>query len=192
MRTLERVYSKSEHIVARARFAGWAFLGCFVLAAVLGGIVAVLWIFGAEIEKGLDPAFDGTAKYLTPETMKWVLLGVGLFVLFVTLCRGISLYRREIIVTEDKFLFKSGVANIVSVMLPLDEIRYVDVKQNVVQVLLGYGKIRVITDGNEPFVMNNIVRPERFARRIMKQCSFVRENHSRTRLSLDVGKPVAK
>ena len=91
----------------------------------------------------------------------------------------------EIIITEDKFLFRSGVGSTVNVMLPLNEIRYIDVRQNALQLLLGYGKIKVITDGEEPFVIRNLVRPERFARRIMRQCSYVREGAG-TRLQLAV------
>ena len=102
---------------------------------------------------------------------------------------AISLYFREIIVTEDKFLYRSGVGNTVSVMLPLSEIRYIDVRQGPLQSLLGYGKIKVITDGEEPFVINNLVRPERFARRIMYQCSVVREQSCRPRLHLSVARP---
>lgn len=71
----------------------------------------------------------------------------------------------------------------VNVMLPLSEIRYIDVRQNIVQLILGYGQIKIITDGEEPFVIKNLVRPERFARRIMRQCSDVREN-VRPRLQL--------
>lgn len=184
MRILERTYSKSERIVARARFSGWAFLHEVVLAAVLGGVIAVLWIYGGAIEKALNPDFGGTAVYLTPDNLKWAMLASALLVLLCAAIRAIALYRREIIVTEDKFIFKSGVGSIKSVMLPLNEIRYVDVRQNIFQVLLGYGKIKVITDGEEPFVIKNLVRPEKFARRIMRQCSTVREHASHTRLNL--------
>ena len=69
-------------------------------------------------------------------------------------------------------------------MLPLAEIRYIDVHQNVFQVICGYGKIRVITDGDAPFIIKNLVRPEKFARKVMKQSSAVREQSMRPRLTL--------
>lgn len=156
------------------------------LAAVLGGIIAVLWIYGGTIEKALDPNFSGTAKYLSEQNLKWAMLGCALFVLLVAVLHGISVFRREIIVTEDKFLYKSGVGSVESIMLPLSAIRYIDVRQNVFQSMLGYGKIRVITDGEEPFKIGNLVRPEKFARKIMYQCSIVRENVTRPQLRLDM------
>lgn len=182
MRKLERTYSGTERIVARARFSAWAFLREVFIAAVLGALIAVLWVFGDDIEGGLDPNFTGEAKYLSPENLRWALLGAGVFVVILAVMHAISLYMQEIIVTEDKFLFRSGVGSTVNVMLPLGEIRYIDVRQNAIQLLLGYGKIKIITDGEEPFVIYNLVRPERFARRIMRQCSEVRENGPRLRL----------
>lgn len=184
MRQLERTYSGTERIVARARFSAWAFLREVFIAVLLGGIIAVLWLFGSDIEKALDPNFTGTARYLSPDNLRWAMLGAGAFVVLLALLHALSLYRQEIIVTEDKFLYKSGVASTVNVMLPLNEIRYIDVRQNAIQLLLGYGKIKVITDGEEPFVICNLVRPERFARRIMRQCSVVREQVARPRLML--------
>ena len=185
MRKLERTYSGTERIIARARFSAWAFLREAFIAALLGGIIAVLWIFADDIEGALDPNFSGAARYLTPTNLKWVMVGAGGFVVLITLLHALSIYMQEIIVTEDKFLFRSGVGSTVNVMLPLNEIRYIDVRQNALQLLLGYGKIKVITDGEEPFVIRNLVRPERFARRIMRQCSYVREGAG-TRLQLAV------
>ena len=184
MRKLERTYSGTERIVARARFSAWAFLREVFIAALLGGIIAVLWLFADDIEGALDPNFSGSARYLTPENLKWAMLGAGAFVILLSLLHALSLYKQEIIVTEDKFLYKSGVGSTVSVMLPLNEIRYIDVRQNALQLLLGSGKIKVVTDGEEPFVICNLVRPERFARRIMRQCSLVREQYGRPRLQL--------
>lgn len=145
----------------------------------------MLWIFADDIEGALDPNFSGAARYLTPTNLKWAMAGAGGFVVLLTLLHALSIYMQEIIVTEDKFLFRSGVGSTVNVMLPLNEIRYIDVRQNALQLLLGYGKIKVITDGEEPFVIRNLVRPERFARRIMRQCSYVREGAG-TRLQLAV------
>lgn len=145
--------------------------------------IAALWIFADDIEGALDPNFGGSARFLTPENLKWAMVGAGGFVILLTVLHALSIYMQEIIVTEDKFLYRSGVGSTVNVMLPLSEIRYIDVRQNIVQLILGYGQIKIITDGEEPFVIKNLVRPERFARRIMRQCSDVREN-IRPRLQL--------
>ena len=184
MRTLERIYSRSERIVLRARFSGFAAAKLIIVAAVLGAIIALLWVYAPEIEGGLDPKFDGTVRYLTPANLKWALLGAACFVIFLVICDAVSMYRQELIVTEDKFIFKQGVFKIRSVMLPLAEIRYIDVHQNVFQVICGYGKIRVITDGDAPFIIKNLVRPEKFARKVMKQSSALREQSMHPRLTL--------
>ena len=186
MRKLERTYSGTERIVARARFSAWAFLREVFIAALLGGIIAVLWVFAGDIEGALDPNFSGEPRYLTPEVFKWTMVGAGGFVILLALLHALSLHMQEIIITEDKFLYRSGIGSTVNVMLPLGEIRYIDVRQNAVQLRLGYGKIKIITDGEEPFVICNLVRPERFARRIMKQCSVARAS-IRPRLKLAVG-----
>ena len=133
MRKLERTYSGTERIIARARFSAWAFLREAFIAALLGGIIAVLWIFADDIEGALDPNFSGAARYLTPTNLKWAMVGAGGFVVLLTLLHALSIYMQEIIVTEDKFLFRSGVGSTVNVMLPLNEIRYIDVRQNALQ-----------------------------------------------------------
>ena len=132
----------------------------------------------------MNKSFDGTVQWLTPQNLRWALLGAGCLVLLVTLCEAVKMYRREIIVTEDKFVFKQGVFKITSVMLPLAEIRYIDVHQNLIQIALGYGKIRVITDGETPFVIKGLVRPEKFARKVMKQSGSMRGQALRPQFSL--------
>lgn len=184
MRNLERTYSKSERIVVKARFSGWVFIKEVFLAAVLGTIIALLWVYAADIEKGLNPSFDGTVQWLTPQNLRWALLAAGCLVILVTVCEAVCMYRKEIIVTEDKFIFKQGVFKVTSVMLPLVEIRYIDVHQNIVQIALGYGKIRVITDGETPFVIKSLVRPEKFARKVMKQSGAIRGQAMHPQFSL--------
>lgn len=194
MRRLERIYSRTERIVARPRFSGWTFLRELFIAAVLGGIVAVLWIYGGAIEKALDPSFSGTARYLSEANLKWALLGCGIFVLFLLVLHVIDFYQRIILITEDKFVYKAGLLSTKSVMLPLNEIRYVDVSQNFIQAILGYGKIKLITEGEAPFVIviKNVVRPQKCARRLMQQCSCVRESSGRPRLCLSVAPPAQR
>lgn len=184
MRSLERVYSKSERIVVRARFSALVFVKELFLAAVLGTAIALLWVYAADIERALNKSFDGTLQWLTPQNLRWALLAAGCLVVLCALCEAVKMYRREIIVTEDKFIFKQGVFNITSVMLPLAEIRYIDVHQNLLQIALGYGKIRVITDGETPFVIKGLVRPEKFARKVMKQSGVMRGQASRPQFSL--------
>lgn len=191
MRRLERIYSKTERIVARPRFSGWTFLRELFVAAILGGIIAVLWIYGDTIEQALDPSFAGSAKYLSEANLKWAMLGCGLFVVLLLILHVIDFYMRIIIITEDKFVYKAGLLSSKSIMLPLNEIRYVDVSQNFVQAIFGCGKIKLITEGEAPFVIviKNIVRPQKCARRLMQQCSYVRESTGRPRLCLSIAPP---
>ena len=103
MRKLERTYSGTERIVARARFSAWAFLREVFIAALLGGIIAVLWVFAGDIEGALDPNFSGEPRYLTPEVFKWTMVGAGGFVILLALLHALSLYMQEIIITEDRW-----------------------------------------------------------------------------------------
>lgn len=183
MRKLERTYSGTERIVARARFSAWAFLREVFIAALLGGIIAVLWLFADDIEGALDPNFRVRRAISPPKTSMGDARSGSVRHSARSSARALPLQTGNYL-TEDKFLYKSGVGSTVSVMLPLNEIRYIDVRQNALQLLLGYGKIKVVTDGEEPFVIRNLVRPERFARRIMRQCSLVREQYGRPRLQL--------
>lgn len=96
MRKLERTYSGTERIIARARFSAWAFLKELFIAAVLGGAIAALWIFADDIEGALDPNFGGSARFLTPENLKWAMAGAGGFVILLTVLHALSIYMQEI------------------------------------------------------------------------------------------------
>lgn len=54
MKALERKYSRTERIVAKGKFSAWVFARTVLLAVILGGLIAVVWIFKDQIE-GFSP-----------------------------------------------------------------------------------------------------------------------------------------
>ena len=193
MKTLERKFSKSERIVAKAKFSCSVYIGCVILALVLGGIVGALWIFGPQIE-GLFSPNDGTAKYLTDSVMRWVLLGAAGVVLISVVFTAIDLYSKEFIVTEDKIVFREGVAAVRDVVIPLSEIRIIETNQSAMQRLLGIGTVTIISDAVKPYKIKGIKSADRFTRRILRQLSEVRKANGSQRFTLQLvpTRPAAK
>lgn len=64
--------------MAKGKFSACVYLRTVFLAAILGGLTAVVWIFKDKIE-GLFTKNE-PARYLTDDVMRWVLLGVGIIV----------------------------------------------------------------------------------------------------------------
>lgn len=173
MKTLERKYSKTERIIAKASFSVAVFLREVIIAALLGGIIAVLWIFRVQME-GWFVDNGGEAKYLTDDIMRWVLLGAGLFVLLCVIIESIEYSGRELIVTEDKIVYRQGIFNVKTVTIPLYAIRIVETKQNAVQRILGCGSLMIVSDAEKPYIIKNINSVDRLARRVMDQLALNR------------------
>ena len=70
MKTLERKYSKSERVVAKARFSSWVFLRQLLVALLLGGIIAVLWVYGGKIVDFLNEK----KKFQSSSVFLWMYL----------------------------------------------------------------------------------------------------------------------
>ena len=173
MKALERKYSKSERIVAKAKFSAWVFLRQLIVAAVLGGIIAVLWIFGAKIIDFANGKFGwhiALSAYF--KGLKWAILGCGGLVLVLIVLQAISLYSKELIVTEDKVIMRYGVFDVQNAIIPLSEIRIVESKQRFVQRILNTGDISIISDAEKPYVVKGIASADRLTRRIMKQVNY--------------------
>lgn len=178
MKTLERRYSKSERIIAKGKFSRCVFLGDILFAAVIGGLIAVVWVFRGQIE-GLFTKTPEQVLYLTDQNMKWALLGgAGLVILF-SLFHIISFWRREMIVTEDKFIVRWGVLNVKSLMLPLNEIKIVESEQNIVQMLFRSGNLLIISDAEKPYKVKNLVMPNKLSIKIMRQITQLRTSTNR-------------
>ena len=180
MKTLERKYSKSERIVAKAKFSSWVFLRQLVIALVLGGIIAVLWIFGNKIVDFANGKFDwhiAATKYFTG--LKWAILGSAGFVLILVILQAISLYSKELIVTEDKVVVRYGVFDVQNAIIPLSEIKIVESRQRLIQRLLHTGDVSIISDAEKPYHVSGIVAADRLTRRIMKQMNYNKYNNDR-------------
>ncbi len=183
MKALERKYSKTERIIAKGKFSAWVYASSLLLAAVLGGLVAVVWIYKDKIE-GLFTKTE-PAQYLTDTVMKYVLLGAGVIVLLSLLIQSIRLGAKEIVLTEDKVVYREGVINVKTTVVPLNEIKLVETKQNFLQRLVGVGDMLIVSDAVQPYTVKNVRGADRFARKIMEQISEVRtESNRRAQLRL--------
>lgn len=172
MKALERKYSKSDRIVVKAKFSAWVFLRQFFLAAVLGGLLAVVWIYAADIEHFILRT-DGPSQYLTEDNLKWALLGCAGFVVLCIILQAVSLYSRELIVTENKFVYRVGIIAVKSAVINLNTIKSVEYDSTFIERILGYGRISVIVDAQHPYVIRGISGAGRLSARIMKQVSLI-------------------
>ena len=93
MKALERTYRKSERVVSKARFTYVVFLRELLIAAILGGIIAVLYIYKADINKlvGKD--------IMTDQILQYVTAGCAGLVLILCIIEGISKWQKEVVVT---------------------------------------------------------------------------------------------
>ena len=190
MKTLERKYSKTERIIAKAKFSSWVFLRALIVALLLGGIIAVLWVFGDKIVGFINAKLHkdiALAVYLSG--LKWAILGSAVSVLVIVVLQAISLYSKEFIVTEDKVIFRYGVFDVQNSTIPLSEIRIVESKQRFFQRILHTGDISIISDAEKPYYIKGVVAADRLTRRIMTQVNMNRKSTERKyRISL-VGSP---
>lgn len=173
MKTLEKKYSKIERVVAKGKFSACVYLRTVLLAVILGGLTAVVWIFKDKIE-GLFTKTE-PAQYLTDDVMRWVLLGAGVIVLASLLIETIRLNSKELVLTPDKVVFREGILSTCTVVIPLCEIKMVETKQNAFERLFCVGKILIVSDAQQPYLVKNVKSPDRLSRRIMRQVADVNE-----------------
>ncbi len=176
MRKLERIYSKSDRIVAKAKFTYWVFAGELFFTLLFGGIIACLWIFNLKIEQLIDSSIT-EVKYLTETNLKWAILGAGGFMLLVTFFHILAFYSKEVILTEDKLVYHVGMMGSEVITVQVYEIVNTHVTQGAFQRLLGIGSVEIIGSGFDSYTIRNIVGPEKFARRIMAQATAVKKRY---------------
>ena len=177
MKTLEKKYSKIERVVAKGKFSACIYLRTVLLAVILGGLTAVIWVFKDKI-KGLFTKTE-PAQYLTDDVMRWVLLGVGVIVLASLVIETVRLNSKELVLTPDKVVFREGIFNVRSVVIPLCEIKMVETKQNFFQRLVGVGSLLIVSDAQQPYLVKNLKSPDRLSRRIMRQVADANESMRR-------------
>ncbi|MBA3826987.1 MAG: PH domain-containing protein, partial [Ktedonobacterales bacterium] len=68
------------------------------------------------------------------------------------------------IVTNQRIIFSSGIIRARVADLPLETIQVVEVVQpNLIETLLGYGRVKVASGGGDPLIFTQIARPRAFA-----------------------------
>lgn len=165
MKALERTYRKSERVVSKARFTYVVFLRELLIAAILGGIIAVLYIFKADINKLFDK------EIMTDQVLQYVIVGCGSFVVLLCILEGISKWQKEVVVTDRKYAVRMGIFKRIDVQLPLNQIKSVSVTQNLFERIFCYGKVTVVVDAITPVTVKGICSPLKFAQSITRQKS---------------------
>lgn len=191
MKTLERKYFKSERIIAKAKFSACVYFKSVILAAVLGAIIAVVWVFKDKIE-GIITKNEGPAVYLTDDIMRWVLLGAAVLVILSIIIQSIGLYSKEMIVTEDKVVFRSGVLSVRNTTIPIVEIVIIETNQNLLQRLVNTGTVCIVSDAEQPYKIKGVKAADRLTRRIMKQVAAVKRESETRRMQLQLASYVNK
>lgn len=169
MKTLEKRYSKVERVVAKGKFSALNYLRTLLIAVILGGITAVVWIFKDKIE-GVFTKSE-TAVYLTDEVMRYVLLAVAIVAIISFVIETIRFKARELVLTPDKLVYREGVFSVHTTAVQLVEIKMVETKQSFIQRILGIGDIMIVSDAQQPYRVKNVVSPDRLSRKIMNQAS---------------------
>ncbi len=188
MKTLERKYSKSERIVAKAKFSSCVYFREVLLAVILGAVIGVLWGLNDKIEGIFTKQPE--AIYLTDNVMRWVLLGAAIIVLLALIAEAISLNSKELIVTEDKIVFREGVLSVRNTVIPICEIRIIETEQSGLQRILGIGTVTIISDAEQPYNIKGVKSADRLTRRIMRQVADVRRESESKRIQLQLaGQP---
>ncbi|MDE6302969.1 MAG: PH domain-containing protein [Clostridia bacterium] len=191
MKTLERRYSRSERIIAKAKFSASVYAKTLIIALVLGAIIGVVWAFREQIE-ALIPKAEGAAPILTDDIMHWVLLGAGGVVILSFIIQAITLYAKELIVTEDKVVFRVGVLSVRNTTIPISEIVIIETKQNILQRLCNTGTVSIVSDAEQPYRIKGVKSADRLTRRIMKQVATVKRESDARRMQLQLASYVPK
>lgn len=167
MRTLEKTYSKSERIVAKAKFSCWVFWHEILLAVLLGGIIAVLWIFTENIN-----GFVGKT-ILTESILKYVMIGAFAFIVVVFIAEALFRYEKEAIITDKKFVVRmlGKHLGVNEAQMPLEQIKGVKFRQRFLERLFRYGTVEIYSDASDPITIKGITQPDRFVQCLSRQVS---------------------
>jgi hypothetical protein len=186
MKALERTYRKSERIVSKARFTYVFFLRELLIAAILGGIIAVIWYFKSNINNMLGK------EILTDAIVQYTALGALGLLLICCLIEGISLWQKEAVVTDRKFAVRVGIFKRIDVQLPLNQIKAVNVTQNLFERIFCYGKVIVVVDAMSPVIVKGISSPLKFAQSITRQKNRYEFEGSNKRVQLVLAQKSAR
>lgn len=182
MKTLERRYSKTDRIIAKAKFSGVIYMRTVLLAAVLGAVIGVLWGFKDKWKIGI-----------TDDVMKIVLVAAAVVVVIHFIIQAISVYKKELIVTEDKLVMRYGVLSVKNITIPLDKIITIETRQNLLQRIFDYGSILIIADGVlDDNLMTGVKAADRLSIRILKQVDDAKKQAEYKRIHLQLASLVGK
>ncbi|HYD17921.1 MAG TPA: PH domain-containing protein [Patescibacteria group bacterium] len=140
-RFLKQTMLQGERVVRRGEFHWTYSLGAWMQALIwvgLGfGIAAAMAKFGGGKDAALT-APENRVVFLAP------LLGI-LIGGFAFLKKMIVKWTTEIVLTDKRFLYKSGVFSIIAYKLNMREINYCNITQSLVGNMMNYGQIYMFT-----------------------------------------------
>ena len=98
----------------------------------------------------------------------------GGLVLIIAFMHGLSFYAREMILTEDKLIYHVGLLNREIVTIQLYEIVNTQVDQGPFQTIVNTGRIEISGSGGDSYVINHVIAPDKFARRVIHQATAIK------------------
>lgn len=169
-RFLQQTLMPGERIVMRAEFP-WMYTARSFLVAlmfVLGGM-AVQWIMHTLNVQSV--AGTGGTRVPDPRITRLELLPplVGILVGgLIYLGRMAFKWTTEIVLTDKRFIYRTGVFNILVYKMEMQEINYCDVRQSLVGNILDYGTVIVLTRtlDDKNIVLPPITHPHLFSSEI--------------------------
>ncbi len=170
--SLEKKYKNKERIIAKANFSGYVYFKELILAVALGGILAVLFIYGATIETAITKSV--TVVALTESNLRWVLIAFGVIWAIAVIVESIRLSQREVLLLETSLVIKSGIMSTNITVIPVNEIVSVESSVSILGRLFGVGRMYVVSASNESYQLKNIRKPALFAEKIIETAKKAR------------------
>ncbi len=183
MKALERSYSKTERIIAKAKFSAVVYFRCVLLAVILGVIIFLQYEFRGPICAFIAEKLKKTIE-ISDFVLKMELLAAGILVIISILLTAFSIYRKECIVTETKVVFRKGLIARDCVAIPIASIANIEIGQRFFQRIFNMGKIIVVPESGKIEEIKGVVAPDRLMRRILQQANAAKRESESKRMRL--------
>ncbi len=163
MAYIEQSLGKNEVIVAHARIA-WAYAVAAVVSLLAGVAIA-----GLLLGSGLEQSVARVAAAIAG------ILGLGLFLGIM-----IPVWTTEVGVTNQRLIVKRGVLGRDTEELELWSIEEVDLKQNPLDRVLGFGRLVISGTGDDDMTLPLISNALDFRKAVQESINAARPNHPRS------------
>ena len=117
------------------------------------------WMFYTMILNGVGGTIFVFAPFFSTSTMSYFLPAIGLFFIVCSISGAITYYTSEFALTTKKVLAKSGLISRSTDELQLKKIEGCDVKQGIIERMLGYGSVVLSGTGSQKVVFEGVDNP---------------------------------